>query len=75
MGKASGKNRGKDTSQEYEQAIRRAEQWIDRAGETASNGVEWCGHEFRRLAARVREEAEDMWVEAQALREAARSRE
>jgi uncharacterized protein YggE len=52
-----------------QQAIQRAEELADRWGEQVGQVVSSVGHAFLRWAARAREEAEDIWAEAQAIRQ------
>ena len=48
--------------------MERAEEVVDRLGQRAGQiGLE-VGQRLRRLAARAREEAEDIWAEAQSVR-------
>jgi hypothetical protein len=56
-----------------EQAMRRAEEMVDRIGEQVGHYVSVFGHNVLKWAARAREEAEDIWAEAQALREKQRN--
>lgn len=49
-------------------ATARAEELLDRAGEQVGRFASELGVRLRRAAARAREEAEDVWAEAQALR-------
>lgn len=48
----------------------RAEQWLDRAGQTAGMFASMAGLRLARIGSFAREEFEDMWAEAQALRRA-----
>lgn len=48
--------------------LRRAEEWVDRIGVRVGEATAFLGHQLLRLSARVREEAEDIWAEAQNLR-------
>jgi hypothetical protein len=48
--------------------MRRAEEWVDRIGARVGEATAFLGHQLLRLGARVREEAEDIWAEAQNLR-------
>ena len=59
-------------SEEHEAAMRRAEQLVDQAASVIGVYARRLGDECQRLAARAREEAEDMWAEAQAIRDARR---
>jgi hypothetical protein len=56
-----------------EQAMRRAEEMVDRIGEQVGHYVSLFGHNILKWAARAREEAEDIWAEAQAIREKQRN--
>jgi hypothetical protein len=58
---------GADRSVEDER-MRRAEEWVDRLGARVGEATAFLGHQLLRLGARVREEAEDVWAEAQNLR-------
>jgi hypothetical protein len=49
-------------------AVRRAEEMVDRMAERLGHYAGILGHKIMWLAARAREEAEDIWAEAQALR-------
>lgn len=51
------------------QAMQRAEELVDRWGEQVGQYVSALGHNILKWAARAREEAEDIWAEAQALRQ------
>jgi hypothetical protein len=51
------------------QALQRAEEMADRLGEQVGHYVAALGHSVLKWVARAREEAEDIWAEAQALRE------
>ncbi len=59
---ASGEQATKD------ETIRRAEEMVDRVGEQVGQWTSRLGHQLLRFGARAREEAEDMWAEAQDLR-------
>ena len=54
-------------------AMERAEELVDRMGQRAGAFVSLAGLRVRKLAARAREEAEDVWAEAQSVRQAKRS--
>jgi hypothetical protein len=54
-------------------AMERAEELADRLGEQVGHYVSLFGHSVLKWVARAREEAEDIWAEAQALRERQRS--
>lgn len=51
----------------------RAEELADRLGEQVGHYVSLFGHSILKCVARAREEAEDIWAEAQALRERQRT--
>jgi hypothetical protein len=55
------------------QTMQRAEELADRLGEQVGHYVSAFGHSVLRWAARAREEAEDIWAEAQDLRERQRA--
>ena len=46
----------------------RAEVVVDRLGERLGHWLSGAGHQVRKAAALAREEAEDIWAEAQAIR-------
>lgn len=52
-----------------QKAMQRAEELADRLGEQVGHYVSLFGHSVLKWVARAREEAEDIWAEAQALRE------
>jgi hypothetical protein len=54
--------------------MQRAEELVDRVGEQVGQYVSAFGHNILKWAARAREEAEDIWAEAQAIRERQRNR-
>lgn len=56
-----------------QQAMQRAEELVDRWGEQVGQYVSAFGHNVLKWAARAREEAEDIWAEAQAIRQRQRS--
>jgi hypothetical protein len=49
-------------------ATEQAEEMVDRVGQRLSDYTALAGLQIQRAAARMREEAEDMWAEAQNLR-------
>ena len=49
-------------------ATERAEEMVDRMGEQVGHFASLLGLRVRRMAALAREEAEDMWAEAQSIR-------
>jgi hypothetical protein len=55
---------GADSRSEME----RAEEMVDRLAERVSHFTSVWGRKLLRLAARAREEAEDIWAEAQSIR-------
>jgi hypothetical protein len=54
-------------------AQKRAEEMVDRLGEQIGHYVSIFGHNVLKWVARAREEAEDIWAEAQAIRERQRN--
>jgi hypothetical protein len=58
----------KPAADDFEAAMTRAEAAVDRAAERIGFYASKAWREARRLGSRAREEAEDMWVEAQLLR-------
>lgn len=46
----------------------RAEVLVDRLGERLGHFLSIAGYQLRKATARAREEAEDIWAEAQAIR-------
>jgi hypothetical protein len=50
-----------------EERMRRAEEMVDRIAEQIGNAAGRLGHGILWLAARAREEAEDIWAEARSL--------
>jgi hypothetical protein len=50
-----------------EQAMRQAEEMADRLAERVGYYASWISREVMRLAARAREEMQDIWAEAQHL--------
>jgi hypothetical protein len=52
------------------QNMQRAEEMVDRLAENIGSYARWIGHQALRLAARAREEAEDIWAEADSIRRA-----
>ncbi len=61
-----------ETSANAEQrpATARAENAVDQAGERVGQFAALFGRRFQVFAARAREEAEDIWAEAQSMRRA-----
>jgi hypothetical protein len=51
------------------EAMQRAEEMVDRMGEKIGHYASEFGHTVLRWFARAREEAEDIWAEAQAIRD------
>src|SRR5437764_11326792 len=49
-------------------SMQRAEEMVDRWGERVGYYATVAGHQLLRLAARAREEVEDIWAEAQSIR-------
>lgn len=60
---------GNRLAPEYEQAKQRAEILLNEWGQRLSVWAAALGGEMQKAAARAREEAEDIWAEAQALRD------
>lgn len=50
------------------QTMQRAEEMVDRLADNIGSYARRIGHQFLRLAARAREEAEDIWAEADSIR-------
>ena len=48
--------------------LQRAEELTDRLGERVSHYAALLGHKIMQFAARLREEAEDIWEEARSIR-------
>ncbi len=63
----SGDERAQAEREEHP-AMERAEKLVDRLGERTGALVSLAGLRLRKLAARAREEAEDVWAEAQSVR-------
>jgi hypothetical protein len=57
-----------------QEAMQRAEELVDRIGEQVGHYVSVFGHNILKWAARAREEAEDIWAEAQAIRDQQRNK-
>lgn len=55
-------------------ATERAEELVDRLGESVGNFASLAGWRMLKVAAFVREEAEDVWAEAQSVRRAQSAR-
>jgi hypothetical protein len=49
-------------------AMQRAEELVDRMGERVAHYAALLGTKIKEWAARLREEAEDIWAEAQSIR-------
>lgn len=64
---------GRAPSEEYQAAVRRAEELLDRAAERVRPWASQAKRQLGTLAARMQEEAEDIWAEAQDIREQNRS--
>jgi hypothetical protein len=56
-----------------EERLRRAEEMVDRMAHRIGEAAGRLGHGLLRLAARAREEAEDIWAEARSLSRGERS--
>jgi len=50
------------------QTMQRAEEMVDRLADSIGSYARRIGHQVLRLAARAREEAEDIWAEADSIR-------
>lgn len=59
---------------EGQPATARAEELVDRLGQRMSHWAVVNGQQARRTMARLREDAEDMWIEAQEMRNGWRSK-
>ena len=59
---------GQEAGAEPSPALQRAEELVDRMGERFAYYAAFLGAKIREFAARLREEAEDIWAEAQSLR-------
>jgi hypothetical protein len=68
---ASAQQKGSSThvpsAQTYHQATERAEEMVERFGQRVSHWTQLGNMQARRTLARLREDAEDMWVEAQGM--------
>lgn len=64
----SGEKRAQ-AEREERPAMERAEELVDRLGQRAGAFASLAGLRIRKLAARAREEAEDVWAEAQSVRQ------
>lgn len=56
------------TEEVYQLATAKAEQMVDQVGQRISQYTTTAGLQLQRVVARAREEAEDMWAEAQNMR-------
>ncbi|MGZ3629199.1 MAG: hypothetical protein ACXVDN_16250, partial [Ktedonobacteraceae bacterium] len=56
------------TDEAYQQATAKAEQMVDQVGQRISLYTAMASLQFQRVVARAREEAEDIWAEAQNIR-------
>jgi hypothetical protein len=65
---AAGGPSDQTAQQAADDRVRRAEELVDRIGVRVGEITASLGHQLLRLGARVREEAEDIWAEAQSLR-------
>jgi hypothetical protein len=59
---------GQETTQAASPTMQRAEELVDRLADRVGHYAGILGHKLAWLAARTREEAEDIWAEAQAIR-------
>jgi hypothetical protein len=64
---------GADAARDREATLRRAEEIVDRTAAWVGHYASLLGQEVLRLAARAREEAEDIWAEAQSIRHGGRA--
>ncbi len=58
-----------ESQEANKQAVQKAEKVVDNMGQRVTIGVSLVSLQFQRATARVREEAEDMWAEAQYIRQ------
>ena len=65
---AAAQARGETEEGGGDETVRRAEEVIDRVAERVGQFTSYLGRQVLRLGARAREEAEDMWAEAQSIR-------
>jgi hypothetical protein len=65
---------GSTAADSRQQAYQRAEELVDRWGDQIGQYASSIGHGFLRLFSRAREEAEDIWAEAQAVAQRRRSK-
>lgn len=61
------------TGQQERPAMERAEELVDRLGQRAGTFASLASLRVRKLAARAREEAEDVWAEARSIRQGRQS--
>jgi hypothetical protein len=59
---------GGNSSSANDAAMERAEALVERMGERLGRFLSASGYQLRKAAARAREEAEDIWAEAQTIR-------
>ncbi len=62
-----------DADEARRQTMQRAEELADRLGEQVGQYVSALGHSVLKWVARAREEAEDIWAEAEAIRQRQRA--
>ncbi|HLJ97666.1 MAG TPA: hypothetical protein VKU02_31180 [Gemmataceae bacterium] len=62
-----------DADDARRQTMQRAEELADRLGEQVGQYVSALGHSVLKWVARAREEAEDIWAEAEAIRQRQRA--
>jgi hypothetical protein len=62
-----------DADEARRQAMQRAEELADRLGEQVGQYVAAFGHSVLKWVSRAREEAEDIWAEAEAIRQRQRA--
>ena len=68
-GVAGQQTRGTSADEAQRQAMQRAEELADHWAEQIGQWASTFGHNILKWAARAREEAEDIWAEAQAIRQ------
>jgi hypothetical protein len=65
----SGRQAQVESQEANKQAVQKAEKVVDNMGQRMTNWVFLASLQFQRATVRVREEAEDMWAEAQYIRQ------
>lgn len=71
---STGQQDERSADEARQQAMQRAEELVDHLGEQVGQYVSALGHNILKWTARAREEAEDIWAEAQAIRERQRNK-